>query len=488
MHRARLLGARRATTSRWPCSTTAPREWLAWEGSGDYLDQEHGGAHRRRGHAAAARARPSSRSPTRSPSSSGYTPASVLPDLPVAFPDRGDGRPLQPAELRRRRSAARCARGRPWPGPRTCPRSGSLSRTGVPDLLRVLRRVGLTTLEKTPRLLRLRAHHGRRRGAPRRAGGRLRRASRAAGSWRRADAVRRIVRDGDAARLPRAAVRRARRLRRAPPSGWPTSSPTPTRAPTSSARGGSLDFPFPVAVKTGTSQAYHDNWTIGFTRDVTVGVWVGNFDRTPLRNSSGRDGRRPDLPRRDAGGAGRLGGRCAGGGPSPLVDRPSDLAPRGRSARSPGARRRRSARASRRSGSPPIVPPRPAAGIAGRAAAWSSTGRPPIGPGRAQQGLLASTAPDARGRRTPRPSRRRPRPRARATRERLRIVNPPPGATYLFDPTLRAEFQTLPLRAVADGRRARLTWEVDGRPVGSVARGPRARLAAGARRAHGRGE
>ena len=31
-------------------------------------------------------------------------------------------------------------------------------------------------------------------------------------------------------------------------------------------RGGSLEFPFPVAVKTGTSQAYHDNWTIGYTR------------------------------------------------------------------------------------------------------------------------------------------------------------------------------------------------------------------------------
>ena len=31
-------------------------------------------------------------------------------------------------------------------------------------------------------------------------------------------------------------------------------------------RGGSLEFPFPVAVKTGTSQAYHDNWTVGYTR------------------------------------------------------------------------------------------------------------------------------------------------------------------------------------------------------------------------------
>src|SRR5207244_7561337 len=57
--------------------------------------------------------------------------------------------------------------------------------------------------------------------------------------------------------------------------------------------GGSLDFEFPVAVKTGTSQAYHDNWTVGYTRAVTVGVWVGNFDRSVLRNSSGVTGAGP---------------------------------------------------------------------------------------------------------------------------------------------------------------------------------------------------
>ena len=58
-------------------------------------------------------------------------------------------------------------------------------------------------------------------------------------------------------------------------------------------RGGYLEFPFVVAAKTGTSQAYHDNWAIGFTRDVTVGVWVGNFDRSPLANSSGVTGAGP---------------------------------------------------------------------------------------------------------------------------------------------------------------------------------------------------
>ena len=58
-------------------------------------------------------------------------------------------------------------------------------------------------------------------------------------------------------------------------------------------RGGSLEFPFRVAAKTGTSQAYRDNWAIGYTRDVTVGVWVGNFDRQPLVGSSGLTGSGP---------------------------------------------------------------------------------------------------------------------------------------------------------------------------------------------------
>ena len=48
----------------------------------------------------------------------------------------------------------------------------------------------------------------------------------------------------------------------------------------------------------------------------------------------------------------------------------------------------------------------------------------------------------------------------------LRIVNPPPGGTYLRDPTLPAPFQTLPLRAVGDGSARTLTWRVDGRAGG----------------------
>ena len=37
-----------------------------------------------------------------------------------------------------------------------------------------------------------------------------------------------------------------------------------------------------VAVKTGTTDQKRDNWTIGYTPSVVVGVWVGNNDNSPL--------------------------------------------------------------------------------------------------------------------------------------------------------------------------------------------------------------
>jgi penicillin-binding protein 1C len=54
-----------------------------------------------------------------------------------------------------------------------------------------------------------------------------------------------------------------------------------------------LEMPFPCAVKTGTSSDFHDTWTVGFTRDYTVGVWVGNFDGSPMRGVSGVTGAGP---------------------------------------------------------------------------------------------------------------------------------------------------------------------------------------------------
>jgi membrane carboxypeptidase/penicillin-binding protein PbpC len=48
-----------------------------------------------------------------------------------------------------------------------------------------------------------------------------------------------------------------------------------------------------VAVKTGTTSDFRDNWTVGYTRDLVVGVWVGNADNRPMRDVSGVTGAAP---------------------------------------------------------------------------------------------------------------------------------------------------------------------------------------------------
>ena len=49
-------------------------------------------------------------------------------------------------------------------------------------------------------------------------------------------------------------------------------------------RNSSLYFPNRrVAVKTGTTQEYHDAWTIGFTPSLAAGVWVGNNNNDPIQ-------------------------------------------------------------------------------------------------------------------------------------------------------------------------------------------------------------
>jgi hypothetical protein len=81
------------------------------------------------------------------------------------------------------------------------------------------------------------------------------------------------------------------------------------------------------------------------------------------------------------------------------------------------------------------------AGLGARDSAW-----------RAQAGVRAGAA-------------QRATPEARPNAE-MEIVNPPTGATYLIDPTLRREFQTLALR-VTHARPGRIHWQVNGVAVGS---------------------
>jgi len=54
-----------------------------------------------------------------------------------------------------------------------------------------------------------------------------------------------------------------------------------------------LSLPFQAAAKTGTTTDWRDNWTLGYSTERVVGVWVGNADNTPMIDVSGIDGAGP---------------------------------------------------------------------------------------------------------------------------------------------------------------------------------------------------
>lgn len=55
-------------------------------------------------------------------------------------------------------------------------------------------------------------------------------------------------------------------------------------------RYGPTDYPFAVALKTGTSQGYRDAWIVAWSADYLVGVWLGRSDVNPMRGVSGGRG------------------------------------------------------------------------------------------------------------------------------------------------------------------------------------------------------
>ncbi|MBP9074536.1 MAG: transglycosylase domain-containing protein [Caldilineaceae bacterium] len=64
------------------------------------------------------------------------------------------------------------------------------------------------------------------------------------------------------------------------------------RTPTFGANS-ALNLGRPAAAKTGTTNDYRDNLTVGYTPQIVTGVWVGNADNTPMRNVSGVAGAGP---------------------------------------------------------------------------------------------------------------------------------------------------------------------------------------------------
>ena len=54
-----------------------------------------------------------------------------------------------------------------------------------------------------------------------------------------------------------------------------------------------VNLPFQAAAKTGTTNDFRDNWTMGYIPELAVGVWVGNADYTPMQNIDGLTGAAP---------------------------------------------------------------------------------------------------------------------------------------------------------------------------------------------------
>jgi len=425
-------------------------EWLAWEGSGDYGDTRHGGTI-------------DGVTSPRQPGSAlkpftyavafenGDSPATVLPDVPSYFPTAKDGVLYAPRNYDDRFRGPLLAR-RALAGSENVPAVALAARVGVPAILRLLRAAGLTTFDKNAAYYGLGLTLGD-------AEVRLDELVAAyatfarGGTWIQPRMIRTFdARDsGDPLVSPRTAF-------------WITDILSDDEARSFAfGRGGSLEFSFPVAAKTGTSQGYHDNWTIGYTQAVTVGVWVGNFDRRPLIGSSGVAGAGPIFHAVMLAAQGRaVGDIAAAAGP------PSSAAPERTTRETVCALS--GMRAS------PWCPAQMDEWIAADAAGrdrectWHVPRNDSVFVQWPSEYLEWARTEQLLDHSIPMPS---PMRAAAVTRRvtispavaRLRIVSPPDGAVYLIDPTLRREFQTLPLRAAVEDA-ADVEWRIDGRSVG----------------------
>ncbi len=435
----------------------ASGEWLAWEGSGNFFDAAHGGA---------INGPVSPRQPGSALKpftyalafDQGFSPASVLADLPSSFPTAEPGVVYTPRNYDGRYRGPMLAR-HALAGSENVPAVVLAEALGVPSLLRFLARAGLTTLDKTA------AHYG--------LGVTLGNAEVRLDELVAAYAA--LARQGEwlaPTYLPRAAGAApvTRRLVSARSAYWITDILSdPESREFVFGRGGSLELPFPVAVKTGTSQAYHDNWTIGYSRRVTVGVWVGNFDRTPLRNSSGVTGAGPIFHAVMLAAERRLSGSATEFSSAPLAHPPATVVEReicvlsGETANAWCPLRRHDTVAAE------------SVDVACRWHHQSEDGLLTVWPAEYRQWARArglDEVSQARGRggvvRASLSAGRTEPVRPPAPGSPLTIVSPPDGATYLIDPTLRREFQTLPLRA-ASTTGGPIQWRVSGQLLGLAA-------------------
>jgi penicillin-binding protein 1C len=248
------------------------------------------------------------------------------------------------------------------------------------------------------------------------------------------------------------------------------------------ARMGSIEYPFPVAVKTGTSSRFRDAWTVAFSTRYLVGVWVGDPGFQPMNRLTGYRSA-AELARRvllhlhrdqtqgldDLGFPPPRGFKamrvCAltGARVTEACDRvflewfrPGEEPVDDCAAHVQIAVDRRSGRIASSRTPKPFVEVRTFVELPPRYAAWAaSAGLPRLpGPGRASdftrsvEGGLAPTAVI----------------RTAGPGVRIGIVSPENGLRLLRDPETPADRTTLALKAVVDPPVPQLVWYVDGRP------------------------
>ncbi len=215
----------------------------------------------------------------------GYTPASVLPDVPRAYPTSTG--PYQPRNYDRRFHGPVRAR-EALASSYNVPAVELADRVGAATLLRVLHGAGFGSLTRSAQYYGLGLALGNGdvsllelangyRGLA--ASGVWRAVEwRSVGPGQRSAEDRRFISAGSAALVLDILSDPTARI-----PGFGVETP--------------FDFPFPAAVKTGTSHHFTDNWAVGVTGGFTVAVWVGNFDGQPMRGVSGVTGAGPLLHR-----------------------------------------------------------------------------------------------------------------------------------------------------------------------------------------------
>lgn len=173
-----------------------------------------------------------------------------------------------------------------------------------------------------------------------------------------------------------------------------------------------LATPYWSAVKTGTSKDMRDNWCAGFSRRVTVAVWVGNASGQPMHDVSGVSGAAPVwreimdwLQRGD-----------------PTVGRPAMAS----------------------------LPPKPPAGVVQADIRF----QPPSEPPRREWFLVGTESAVVR------PA------QARAL---ARIAYPADGAVVALDPDIPPQRQRLPLRLSAPAEKG-WRWRIDRQALGQAAK------------------